>query len=263
MKKHGNKNLLKIAALTSMSIFTLFTCFSAAIAWYIGIKNNAESTNDMRIENCNGILEKLSIHQLEVDNEFIRDSNQSIIGFNFDPNPASEVTIDWARGSAVYDATTPSLGQYSLLQRTNPLLLVFEFVDDIQERDIQIEASCSRTYTAEQYESMASSSGNPLSWVIKYSHITYTSSVNYSILSSNLTGEGHFAEIDQEGNLTAFNKDKQFFSGSSTTVTKYVCIVLDYYEEAMSYFYTVNLGKAFLNDIEHDVPFYCDWTMVV
>ena len=263
MKKSGNKNILKIAALTSMSIFTLFTCFSAAIAWYVGIKNNNESANDMKIENCNGILEKMSIHQLEVDNEFIRDSSRSIIGFNFNPTPVSEVTIDWSRGSAIYDATTPSLGQYSLLQKTNPLLLVFEFVDNIQDRDIQIDASCSQTYTADQYESMASSTGNPLSWVIKYSHITYTSSVNYSILSSDLTGEGHFAEVDQEGNLTAFNKDKQFYSGSGTNAIKYVCIVLDYYEDAMTYFYTVNLGKAFLNDIEHDVQFYCDWTMVV
>ena len=86
---------------------------------------------------------------------------------------------------------------------------------------------------------------------------------DFTISNDDLFQEGHFADIGDDGTWNGFTQTKTFYQGTNTTSIRHVCIVLDYYRNAMEFFYSVNLGKAFLNDYEHDVPFNIDWKMVI
>ena len=47
-----------------MCIFTLFSVFSASLAWFEMIKNVDTSSNNMPIEKTYGVLESVSVHQM-------------------------------------------------------------------------------------------------------------------------------------------------------------------------------------------------------
>ena len=264
-KKSGNTTV-KIIAATSLVAFTLVASFSAAIAWFAGIRNNITEGSGYDVKPISGQLDTLTIHELVEDDEFVRDGS-NIVGYNFNPTWTSKITMNWTTGQPQYDNKNPSLGKYSLLQKTNPLLLVFNLTGTYAANEIKITGKTPQQYTADQYQTMASSSGNPLSWVVKFSSKTVSAETmansDYTILNSSLSQEGHFANITDDGTFNAFSQTATMYQGADTTSVRHVCIVLDYYANAMEYFYMANLGRDFINDIENDVIFNVDWTMVI
>ena len=266
-KKSGNSTV-KIIAATSMVAFTLIASFSAALAWFAGMRNNIEQGDGYNTKPISGQLDTLTIHELVEDDEYIYNSTtHTIDGYNFNPTPASTIAMNWQTGIPDYDNKTPSLGKYSLLQKTNPLLLVFKLTRAYEANTVKIVSTTSETYTGNDYESKASASGNPLSWVVQYSSKVLTSETiansDFTIMTDSLSTEDHFADIGNDGTFNSFTQTKTFYQGSDTTKITYVLVMLDYYANAMEYFYMMNLGKSFINDIENDVPFNVDWTMVI
>ncbi|MBE6133657.1 MAG: hypothetical protein E7178_03185 [Erysipelotrichaceae bacterium] len=268
MRKVRNNKNLKIIASISVVLFSLVATFSGAIAWFQAMRNTNNTTDSFKITPRAGLLRTLSIHELVENDAFIYNQTGDIVGYNFNPIAASDITINW--GEAVtpqYNVDTPSLGQYSLLQKTNPLLLVFELNNSIASSSVTITATASETYNAEQYDTEASGDGNPLSWVVKYSSKAFSkqqlADSDYIITTESLSNEGHFATIDNSGTLSEFNKTQTFYHGNNSTEINYVFVVLDYYEAAMEFFYFANLGKDFISDATKDVPFNIDWTMEI
>ena len=268
MSRKALRSPLKLLAATSVSIFSLLTVFTSTAAWFDSRRSLDNGGDNFEVQSLQGALKQLTIHELADEDEFIYDSQtKEVTGYVFNSTPASTVLIDWNSGSAIYDHQAPALGKYSLLQKTNPLLLVFTLNDAFPANEICITAVTSRTYTAAHYESMASGTGNPLSWVVKYSSLTKTAenlaASDFTIMSSALSNEGHFADISDEGTFNGFEQNETFFSSTSETNIRHVFVVLDYYANAMEYFYAANLGKAFLNDFENNVPFNIDWIMTI
>lgn len=262
---------LKIISATSVVLFTLLVSFIGVYAWFTTNRTYGDDMTGMKIAPSNGILKKLSIHELDINNNdgFVIDANTGLItGYYFNPTAKSEINIDWeTAGTPEYNVNVPSLGQYSVLQKTNPLLLVFELTEALPSNQISITATAAQAYTPAQYDTMASGDGNPLSWVIKYSSKTYStaslSNSDFTVSKGSLSSEGSFATVNNQGAVTSFTQTKTFYSGSTSSNITFVYVVIDYYEPAMEYFYDVNLGKDFIDDVEHDVPFTVDWTMVI
>ena len=71
MKNNGkNKNLIRIAAMTSMTIFSLMAVFAGTLAWFNAnrvINNGADS---MQISSLGGKLKSISFHSLSAKNRF-------------------------------------------------------------------------------------------------------------------------------------------------------------------------------------------------
>lgn len=262
---------MKIAAATSVVIFTLLVSFMGAYAWFQSNKMVDDNASSMSITPSNGILKKLSIHELDFDNNngYVTDATTGrITGYIFNSVAKSEININWrTAGTPSYNINVPSLGQYSVLQKTNPLLLVFELSEPLPSKDVSIVATAAKQYTPQEYGTASSAETNPLSWVVKYSNKVFTgesmSKVDFTIMKDTLLNEGHFANTNGSGTVTSFDKTQTFYSGSDTTNITFVCVVLDYFEEAMDYFFSSNIDKEFISDTEHDVPFDVDWTMVI
>ena len=268
MRKIRNNKSLKIIASISVVLFSLVATFSGAIAWFQVMRSTTSNSEGMKVSLSSGVLKSLSFHELDPNDGIVTGEDGEVTSYKFSSEAISTIDITWGdTANPEYNVKTPSLGRYSLLSKTNPLLLVFELNSPTQANVVSIKATAAQQYTASQYESLANADSNPLSWVVKYSSkvITANSMVasDYTIATNTLSAEDHFATIDAKGNLSSFSQNKTFYQGNSTTLINYVCIVLDYYAEAMEYFYAVNLGKTFINDFSHDVPFDIDWSMEI
>lgn len=266
MKRIRNNKNLKIIASISVVLFSLVTTFSGAIAWFQAMRNSTTGAASMKVTPTNGQLKNLSIYELPQETGFVNNQEGNLIGYSFNTTATSSIDIDWMAGKPIYDFEAPSLGRYSLLQKTNPILLVFELYELTPANEVTITALADAQYEVSQYESAANPTSNPLSWVSKYSSKVFgntMSSSDFVISIDSLSGEGSFAQVDSQGTVTSFTRQKTFYHGLDDTLIRYVCIVLDYYEPAMEYFYSVNLGKSFISDFSKDVPFDIDWTMTI
>ena len=253
-----------------MCIFTLFSVFSASIAWFEMMRNVDTTNNSMPIEQTVGALESVSVHQMNYSA-----STDSSYAF-YQTVYGQEMVVNWPDGTPNSYVNVP-LERYDPLSGNKALLLLFKFKDNVVDSDIQILAES----TSESFVGyITNKSNNPLSSVVKFRSIAFASAPtvtngNYNIPFSSLSTSSHFVNMttDSAGYPTVdatngFVKNQTLYSGSASTATKYVGIVIDYYEDAMSYLFSVNLGnRLFEMDVSDPtagvIDFICDWKMVI
>ena len=268
MKKVGNKNL-KIIAATMMTIFSLFACFSAAYAWFAAIRKVDNSSDSFKVDSSSGVLESVSTHRL-VRNA----SNDTTYAFDTDPID-SEMIIDWDTFEPDTYVST-ELDRYNPLEVHNPVLILFKFKDGTKDTSIQIR-SVSTSSSFIGY--VTSKDNNPLSSVVEFKSISFAtaptiSGGNYTITKSQLSASKHFVNIttDEAGYPTVaddgFVSTQYLYEGTTSNTIKYVGVIIDYYEPAMSYLFAVNLGNSLfemdVSDPEAGViNFVCDWEMTI
>ena len=261
-KRKAQKNIIKIVAMTSMTIFSLMAVFTGTLAWFNANRVINNGGDNFAVKSLNGLLESLSVHELS---SFSKNGSGDITAFNFNSAASSTVTMD-SNYNPVYDGSTASLNTYSILDQSNPVLLLFHLNEATPANKVKINAIANNgvAYTASQFQSDISATGNPLSWIIKYSSISFASTVNYSITPSSLENEGSFMVLDaNQETFSSFAPTQAFFNTVAETRILHVGIVLNYYPEALNYIYTVNLGKDFLSTFESNVGFDCDWVMEI
>ena len=265
-----SKKNLKILAATAMSIFSLLTCFMGAFAWFVGNYKEKLGSSNMEVRSANGILISVSTHRL------VRSASSST-QYAFDTNPVDdEMVIDWPDGEPGTYVTT-ELDRYNPLEVHNPILILFKFQDNTPDWEINIRAQSS----SESFVGYINQkTNNPLSSVVEFRSIAFAAlptiqNNNYIINTSALSTSKHFVNItnDAAGYPTVdptngFVSSQYFYQGSAQTSTKYVGIVLDYYEPAMSYLFAVNLGNPLFEMDVSDVTagvinFSCDWSMTI
>ena len=269
MKKLGKKNL-KILAATAMSVFSLFVCFAGAFAWFLGNYKESATTDMMEVRSTKGNLISVSTHRL------VR-SATSDAAYAFNTNPVDdEMIIDWPEGEPGAYVTT-ELDRYNPLEVHNPILILFKFEDNTPDWEIKIHAQASNDAFVGY---ISNKTNNPLSSVVEFRSIAFSAlptvqNNNYIITKSALSDSMHFVNItnDAAGYPTidptnGFVASQYFYEGSAQTNTKYVGIILDYYEPAMSYLFAVNLGNPlFEMDVSDEeagvIKFSCDWSMTI
>ena len=269
MKKLGKKNL-KILAATAMSIFSLFVCFAGAFAWFLGNYKENTAASLMEVRSTNGILVSVSTHRL------VRSAtNDNQYAFNTSPVD-EEMIIEWPQGEPGAYVTT-ELDRYNPLEVHNAVLILFKFQDNTPDWEIKIHAQSS---SDEFVGYINNKNNNPLSSVVEFRSIAFASTPtiqnnNYIISKSAVSESMHFVNIthDDAGYPTVdpengFVASQYFYEGSAQTNTKYVGIILDYYEPAMSYLFAVNLGNPlFEMDMSDEdvgvINFSCDWSMTI
>ena len=84
MKKTRSKNL-KIIAATSMAIFSLFACFSAAYAWFVTTRKVDNGADDFQVSDL-----QTSVKELSVDWRWLTCTIDTTVDCREDPS-----SIDW------------------------------------------------------------------------------------------------------------------------------------------------------------------------
>lgn len=257
-----------------MCIFTLFSVFSASLAWFEMIKNVGGTANSMPVQDHDGILSRITFHSLNstytTDSTYAFDAGED--------NIRGELVMNWNTGQIEgIGNTSVTLDRYDPLNQSHPILLLFEFLRAVPANTVQIFAT---TETNAFVGYIENANGNPLSSVIQHSSLSFASAptlVNNTIqfAKNSLSEANHFSNIafDDEGYPIidedhGFENEQYFFQSDSTSNITHVGVVIDYYEDAMSYLFSLNLGNPLfeMDATDEDagvINFICDWTTVI
>lgn len=131
MKRTSKRNI-KIAAATSMAIFSLMVTFSATYAWYTAMRHVEQTGDDFEVDVIKTSVKKITVH------EFLGET-QTYDAYTFNPNGSIAYDPSLA-GTTGYDEngfyTAESyirLHEYSIESPNHPVLMMFE-VDGLSQR---------------------------------------------------------------------------------------------------------------------------------
>lgn len=294
-----NKKTLKIIAATAMSIFTLFSVFSASLAWFEMIKNVDDNANNMPI-NKRERFSKISYHH------FTGVPTDDACTFNPTPyasityNPETKTFSKPVNGAGQeIDGFDLVMEQYDPMNKHKPVLVVAELTDEVDTNtnsEVQVlaktdtddflgskNANHQTKYALGPSSPMKIATINnkdyyPLSSVICFRAQAFSlneyntwsnNGTSYSVsgLTSNTSDWIHptdhnFAEADVDADYSIFYQDSTIYNSTSVgdTKVKYVAVIVDYYDLAIEYIYSAYLGNTVLEETyDYVLNFTCDW----
>ena len=289
------KNNLKIAAMTSMVIFTLFAVFSGTFAWFNINQSVLENGDNMNVDRLTSVLSRVHFHA-QVGTKAITENDVSTNYYLFekaeyasieigDDNIAGELEFNKDSGAykdweAKADQTS-TLSTYSLLAQDHPILILFDIVPYTSASPSEIKLDFR---TGSQYLGFADSvqrSGNPLSSIVQFNAFGLTSSLpsggsynsdTQAYSDTYLYGvergitydkkwvtisDAETATFDSDGLINIFsNLDAQ--GNPTSTVYTQIGVVMNYSIESLEFIYNKFLGNEILNE---NLFFTWDWTM--
>ncbi|MBQ9458142.1 MAG: hypothetical protein IJU64_06575 [Bacilli bacterium] len=285
MKRSGNPKL-KIIAATSMVIFSLAAAFSGAYAWFDSVSMVKENANSFPVSPISGDFKSLTIYPSI-------DTSRTEMHFDLG-NPLQTLTVtNWNPITVTSNPLTPptiTMGEYDLLEPSQPLLLVFDFDKDVSPtaaEPIHIKANSSKDYylgSVDSIEGKDDVKGKyPMSSVVAcYAKSFTTPSSSLPTATYSVTIEGVTTDYDHTWTLTYEDRDADYtktsfvyfdtesagkvegphfnssisvFKATSGTVRS-IAVVLDYYANAIDYVFNNFLGLE-------EMHFACDWVTVV
>lgn len=296
MKNNGkNKNLIRIAAMTSMTIFSLMAVFTGSLAWFNANRVVNQNGDNMQVERIGSCLKRVSFHaqvgtKSVVENEvthsyyLFEKAEYAYITINND-NAASSLTFNKNSGAykdwyAKTDKTS-TLSTYSLLSQDHPILILFDIATYTSENPSSIKLDFK---TDSQYMGFADSitnSGNPLSSVVEFSSFGLTGvlpsggryeSATQSYSDTYLYGlerqinydkkwvtinQDESASFDEDGIINIFSNLNAQGTPSSTVYTQ-IGVIMNYSIASLEYIYARFLGEPVLDE---NIYFTWDWIM--
>lgn len=133
-----NRKTMKIVAATAMSIFTLFSVFSATIAWFEMVRNVDSTNNDLGIKVNEGLLESITYHKLlDVNGKtMVYENGESYPSqYRFDKTPIGTLTYDWESDSQTISYAAGyskfDLDDYTTLDQEHPIMLIFTLKEEV------------------------------------------------------------------------------------------------------------------------------------
>lgn len=252
---------MKIAAATSVVIFTLLVSFVGIYAWFSTVKNIDNTTNSFKVEQLNGAVTGFTVHEY-----YGVTSDGSTWGFN--PTPKKTVRLDQPAGEG-----TLTMGSYSLDNPDHPALILFEVNGSYET----IIAKTDSVYLASE-EATLQSENNPLSSVIEAYSLSFSSDPKIATTTGNLVDEsGQTSSKTYMSISTSINENKSsfvsfnsnndpsfsskatFFDGDISGKS-YVGVVINYNTDSLVYISSYYLGNSLLLD---GLEYTCDWTLEV
>ena len=161
--------------------------------------------------------------------------------------------------------STLTMDNYSDLNRTDPVLLLFTLNSGIKESEVTVAATSDNenyvsTITAENISAFPFST----SVIFKSASFTDNSFPFNNVQVSSLTQTTSFVTI-QNHSFSSYSSQINLFSGSDANKTiKYVAVVMDYYPEAREVLLTNNVGvDVIAADNNNVINFICDWILEI
>ena len=272
------KTNLKVIGATALCIFSLSTAFTATLAWFQFNRTTPVTGMSVRVSLGQTDLKQLTVHRCDF-------SKSTRTTLQFDPNPSYSVEGH----GAVVEASGITMDNYSTLNQSQPVLLLFTFDAGIYEDELTITATTenddfTESLTAENVSSF------PFSSTVTFKCLTYpkaqysdafpyddvdigelvdddddplTPSVFNPFYSSSsfvtITGTGNSATYSYTDSPVLFDGSDPNYSH---TELAYLAIVLDYYPEAIEYIkgHTLNYAGIVLTN-HNEINYVCDWML--
>ena len=237
---------------TVMCLFSLFSVFSATYAWFASNLNTPVSGMSVRVKVIETDFAQMTVHRCDLSA-----STSTVLHFYSEPS----VTIS-GYGN-VEQVAGLDIDNYSELNKTQPVLLLFTLNADTYEDDVTITATAEN----ENFVSRITPENIgefPFSSAVKFKSASYTgnSFPFNNVVVNDLSSPTSFVTIGQ-GSAT-YNRYIQPFNGTAHTVINYIAIIIDYYPEAIQYIFSQSLGfEVYAADNDNAVDFYCDWTLEI
>ena len=248
--KKGSKTG-KIAVATMIAIFALANSFAATYAWFAMNTNVTAEGMNIRVNNEGQSLSMLTIHRCNSS----ASTNDNLVFF---PEPA--VTISASGISDSYVA----MDNYSDLNKSQPLLLLFGLNDGVKASQVKITAkSDNEEYVGTITEENISAF--PFSTTVSFKSAAYTNE-NFpfdNVTTSALTQNSSFVTIANH-TFSSYSSNIDIFTGSGDSTIKYVAVIMDYYPDAREVLLTNNVGVDLIAVNNNNViSFICDWTLEI
>ena len=242
MKSGKNNKTMKLFGATAVTLFSLTTVFVATIAWFAMNKDVGGDGMVITVMNEDSTIEAVAIHRCIL--------NQS--------------TTD----NLVFDSQSSTgtlvLPDYSELNKSQPTLLLFKLSGDQSSTADKVRITATSTnsnYVTEITEDNYNSF--PFSSAICFKTIAVTAPTFPfdGVSSDSLSSLISFVTMEDNA-FTGFNQTISIFDGSTlqnapTEPLTYVGVVLDYYDDALSYLSACNTGN------EYRLGFTFDFSMSV
>ena len=290
MKRTGNKNL-KIVAATLMVIFSLFTCFSGAFAWFTGIRNQNRDVDDFEVE-IREYFSKISYHQFT--------GNPTDTNCSFNKKPVASLTYNFQTrefdkpvdgdGNEI-DTFKFQLETYDPMNKHKPMLVLAELREDVDTSHGSVTALANTTtegflgrkdenqlpyynldYTEPSLivETINNIDYYPLSSVVNFKAMAFSAaefedwddeSTTYDIVISETSDpvDHNFVHVDNNLDVSNFYQESLIYDSGLETTVKYIAIVVDYNDAAIEYIYSTFLGDDAMESREYLLDFVCDW----
>jgi|GEM_PF-4644855 len=291
------KNIMKITALTSMVIFTLFTVFSGTMAWFLSNQTYDNGGNNIQVGVIQSSISSITFHA-QVGTKTVDGTNYYLfeaapyasltIGEKNTPsdlvfNPESGAYKDWeAKQEKDRKAT---LSTYSLLSQDQPLLILFHVIPYTADSPKKVVLDFK---TESEYLGSAQSvtrDDNPLSSIVQFHSVGFTqanalpSGGAYESATRSYAATYRYGEVrgitydkkwadvqsnasvnyDDDGVINIFSNLDGNGVPSSTVYTE-IGVVMNFSIPSLEYIYNHFLGEEVLDD---DIFFNWDWIMEV
>ena len=248
--KKGSKTG-RIVVATMIAIFALANSFAAIYAWFAMNTSVAAEGMNIRVNNEGQLLSMLTIHRCNSS----ASTDTNLVFFS---EPA--VTISQTGISDSYVA----MDNYSDLNKSQPLLLLFGLNNGVKASDVTITAkSDNEEYVGTITEENISAF--PFSTPVSFKSAAYTSeSFPFNnVAVSSLTQNSSFVTIANHA-FSSYSSNIALYTGSGDTTIRYVAVIMDYYPEAREVLLTNNVGVDLIAVNNNNViSFICDWTLEI
>ena len=288
MKRTGSP-IIKIAAATSMVVFSLGAAFAGSMAWFNSVSSLAQGVNQMAVESLDGNFSSLKIY-----NSIFADKDD----YYFSKTASQTIEVDSWKDFTLKDYVALTMNTYSPLNPYQPIMMVIDYTDVIQvgsSATLKINATTPINYfvgdTLGDENKALAYDDNPLSSIVhsysfsapnaNYLSNTYSGTYNQQDayhIAAKTVGQVEGLEDFQNNSfvdLSAqnhFSSSVDFFDSSVKNGNydiKQVVIILDYYQDALEYIYNEYLGEDVLDGYVFDqggdptIRFKCDWQVVL
>lgn len=252
---------LKIIAMTSMSIFSLAVLFIATSAWFTAVRNVKTEGDGFVVTTEPNVIESVEIHP-----EVVTDSNTVYHSYQEEATSTYDVSTKTWSGDTSNNKF--QLGTYSSMSPNHSSLIVLKLIDNASSNsNLSLKIKTNKTYSESlvgldsnnKPTTSIASSGNPLSSILRFSYFEYDEAItDYDFTS--LTFEKKSFYTVSSGFITESDYSQTITLSDSNikSTTKYIAVVMEYYDEGIQYIYSMNLGADVLNT-EGDITYTCDW----
>lgn len=285
MKRAGLSSPLRVAAATSVTLFSLVSLFSSTIAWFNSRRVLGNGGSGFEVQKLSLDFQSLTIYPCAA-------TSRTDIYFDMGEDAYLEkLTLNESTGEMQSEKGIANLpmGEYTLLDPRHPLLMLIEYKQNItasSENKVLVTAKTNpadRIYLGEaatlQSQEIATKTYALSSVVRTYS--TYYDDLigesdltsyrgqdhllqfNINALEGNSFQHGDFAHFSHQNNIVTyigFDNETNFFAAENGEDIRTVAVILDFHADSLEYIYNKHLGDKTL---EEAIYFQCDWRMMI